>query len=131
MKEHAIRLTKGMDLKESIQKYCIENNIEAGAVLSGVGCLYEANIRDASGINSVKLVKPLEIVSLTGTISKNGCHIHISVSDENLDTFGGHLKEGCLINTTCEIVMLELENYIFTRQMDENTGYKELNIQNK
>lgn len=128
MKEHAFRLTKGQDLKAELEKYVQENNIKAAIIVSCVGCLYEAVIRNAGGEKSIELKEKLEIVSITGTLSENGCHIHISVSDENLKTYGGHLKKGCLVNTTAEIVLLELENYSFKREMDESTGYKELVI---
>ena len=131
MKEHAFRLTKGQDLKKELEKYIKENNIKAGIMASCVGCLYEAVIRNAGGKDCIKLEKNLEIVSSTGTFSSDGCHIHISVSDEELNTYGGHLKEGCLVNTTAEIVILELEEYTFTREMDETTGYKELVIRKK
>lgn len=96
--------------------------------MSAVGCLYKAVIRNAGGKDSITLEKDVEIVSLTGTISLNGCHIHISVSDEELKTYGGHLKEGCLVNTTVEVVILEFDNYTFTRELDDKTGYKELVI---
>lgn len=131
MKEHAFRLHRGQDLKIELEKYVEENNIKAGVIVSCVGCLYEAVIRNAGGVESIKLNKKLEIVSVTGTFSQNGCHIHISVSDEDLKTYGGHLKDGCLVNTTAEIVILELEDYTFTREMDENTGYEELVIKEK
>lgn len=131
MKIHAIRLTKGMDLKESIQSYCQEKHIVAGTVLSGVGCVSEACVRNAGGIKSIRIEKNLEIVSLMGTISQNGLHLHISLSDEDLKTIGGHLKEGCIVNTTAEIVIGEFEEYLFSREMDESTGYKELVIKTK
>lgn len=128
MKEHVFRLTRGNDLKLSIEKYCEDNKIQAGAILSCVGCLSEAVIRNASGVKCIKIDKDIEIVSITGTVSQNGCHIHISVSDEELKTYGGHLKDGCIVNTTAEVVIIELGNYKFDRTMDENTGYKELTI---
>jgi predicted DNA-binding protein with PD1-like motif len=131
MKEHAFRLEKGDDLKKSLEKYTEDNNIRAGIIVSCVGCLYEAVIRDASGINCVTLKQKLEIVSITGTLSINRCHIHISVSDEDLKVYGGHLKDGCLVNTTAEVVILELDSYVFDRKMDEKTGYKELIITKK
>ena len=131
MKEHVFRLTRGNDLKLSIEKYCEDNKIQAGVILSCVGCLSEAVIRNASGVKCDKIDKDVEIVSITGTVSQNGCHIHISVSDEELKTYGGHLKDGCIVNTTAEIVILELDSYVFERKMDENTGYKELCISKK
>lgn len=131
MKEHAFRLQKGQDLKIELEKYVKENEIKAGVIVTCVGCLYEAVIRNAGGKECIKLDKKLEIVSITGTLSINGSHIHIAVSDEKLNTYGGHLKEGCLVNTTAEVVIFELEDYLFSREIDETTGYKELVVKNK
>ncbi len=126
MKTHVIRLTYGNDLKESIKQYCIQNNIQAATILSSVGCLYEVNIRLAGGKDYYTNIKDYEIISLNGTVSINGIHLHISLSDIKGDMIGGHLENGCLVNTTCECILLELEDVIFDREFDENTGYKEL-----
>ncbi|MGZ3949956.1 MAG: PPC domain-containing DNA-binding protein, partial [Flavisolibacter sp.] len=72
-----------------------------------------------------------EIVSLTGTVSVNGCHIHISISDETGRTIGGHLLEGNVVYTTAEIVIQESEDLIFSREMDVATGWKELQIKRR
>lgn len=126
MREHVFRLQKGDDLKLSIEKYVKEHYIKAGVIVSAVGCLYKSVIRNAGGKDLITVEKDVEIVSITGTLSLDGCHIHISVSDEDLRTYGGHLKDGCLVNTTAEIVLLEFENFVFKREMDNKTGYKEL-----
>lgn len=131
MKTHAIRLTYGMDLKEEIEKYTIENNISAGCILSAVGCLNKLVLRTAGAKSIEEIEDDFEIVSATGTISPDGCHIHISVSDDKLRTYGGHLKNGCIVNTTVELILLELEEYNFTREMDKETGYKELVIKRR
>lgn len=128
---HALRLTKGDDLKESIIKFSKEKGISAGCVLSGVGCVSHAKIRLAKGEDFLEKEEAYEIVSITGTISLDGVHIHISLSDVTGKTIGGHLTDGCIINTTCELIILELPNYTFTREMDESTGYKELVIKEK
>ena len=131
MKSHAIRLTYGDDLKKEIEKYTIENNIKAGCILSAVGCLNKLVLRTAGAKSVEEITDDFEIVSATGTISPDGCHIHISVSDDKLQTFGGHLKNGCIVNTTVELILLELDEYSFTREMDEETGYKELVIKRR
>ena len=128
MKTHVMRSTRGMDLKKSIEEYVISNNINAGIVGACVGSLYEAQVRPANKKVGIILKDKYEIVSMTGTLSKNGCHIHISLSDGNLLTVGGHLKEGCFVNTTAEIVIIELDEFVFTREPDENTGFKELSF---
>jgi hypothetical protein len=72
---------------------------------------------------------PLEIVSLSGILSTNGIHVHTSVATASGETFGGHLVDGCIINTTVEIVIQNLsDDFVFDRIFDEQTGYKELSI---
>ena len=49
MKEHALRLTKGQDLKIEIINYCKEHSIDTAVVLSSVGCIYQYRMRMAGG----------------------------------------------------------------------------------
>ena len=65
-----------------------------------------------------------------GTVSVRGCHIHISLADNKGNAIGGHLMEGCLVDTTAEICIESFDNYVFDRIFDDNTGYKELIIKN-
>lgn len=123
--DHIVRLTNGQDLKESILKYCLENNIHAGCVICAVGCLNKLNIRLATAKTFIQKQEEFEIVSLMGTISNNKCHIHIAVSDVNGNCFGGHLLEGCIVNTTCELIIHQLNDDL-DREFDPNTGYNEL-----
>ena len=119
------RLTKGMDLKKEIEKYAIDNKI-SGTVISSVGCLTSLVIRLADGESILKKDGNFEIVSITGTLSPDGVHIHISVSDEFGNTIGGHLKDGCIINTTAEVCLVIFDNIKLNRTFDESTGYDEL-----
>ena len=41
-----------------------------------------------------------------------------TISDIDGNVIGGHLSEGCLINTTAEIVIIEIDNYKLTREFD-------------
>ena len=125
---YVFRLKKGQDLKKEIINFVNENNIEAGIVKCGVGCVYEAKFRLADGESVMHKQDNYEIVSLMGTVSKNGCHIHISLGDKDGNVIGGHLVDGCLVNTTAEVCIEELNEYKFTREFDDNTGYKELVI---
>lgn len=69
-----------------------------------------------------------EIISITGTLSLDGVHIHISVSNEFGNTIGGHLIDGCIINTTVEVTLTVFDNIKFKREYYEKTGYNELVI---
>ena len=73
-----------------------------------------------------------EIVSLTGTISPDGSHMHISLADEDGGVIGGHMCNGCLVNTTAEVVLVSLdEEYRFSREYDDSTDYDELVIRKR
>lgn len=132
MKTIAKRLTDGQDLLIEIRKLLDEHDVEAGIILSAVGSLRKSNIRVPVINGGVKYISPenLEIDSLHGTVSKNGCHLHISVSDIDGKAWGGHLKEGCTIRTTCELVIGVLEDTSFKRAMDKDTGFEELKVIN-
>lgn len=129
LKTHAFRLKRGQDLLCGIADYARARQIRAGCVLSGVGCVTRARLRDASGVTIREVDVDLEIVSLTGTVSAERTHLHASFSREDLATLGGHLVEGCLVNTTAEIVLLELEDLRFSAAFDPQTGYDELVIE--
>ena len=126
---HIFRLTKGADLKKSIVEYCENNNIKAGVISACVGCCYEVNFRLAGGKDFFRNVDDYEIVSVTGTISEDGVHIHVSFSDKDGNVIGGHLSDGCFVNTTAEVAITEIDNYKLTREFDDATGYKELVVE--
>ena len=73
-----------------------------------------------------RIDEPCEIVSLNGTVSQARCHLHIALSKEDLSTVGGHLVEGCIINTTCELVVGILDGWCIDTEFDTQTGYDEL-----
>lgn len=127
---HCVRLKRGEDLLESIRQLCCQKNIRAGVILSGVGCISCGRVRDASGVNIRRISEHCEIVSLNGTVSAQRCHIHIALSKEDLSTVGGHLCPGCIVNTTCELVIGELLGIDFGVEEDSGTGYKELIFRN-
>jgi uncharacterized protein len=128
MKTFATRLHDGQDLLLEIQKLVAANDIVAGVILSAVGSLKTSKIRVPVIDGRIEYISPsnLEIDSLHGTVSLHGCHLHISVSDINGQVLGGHLKEGCIIRTTCELVIGSLENTKFSREPDAQTGFNEL-----
>lgn len=130
MKTYAFRMKRGQDLLKTIEAFCQENHIEAGVMLSGVGCVSRARLRDASGVTIRDIDEPMEIVSLNGTVSAKRCHLHAAFSKEDLSTVGGHLVSGCIVNTTCEAVIGILDGVRFDTEFDEETGYDELVIKN-
>jgi len=128
MKEYIFRLHPGDDLKLEIEKRVRQEGITAGALLALVGSLKQANLRLADGKTEKLMKENFEIVSATGTISTNGSHIHLGLARKKGIVIGGHLKEGSIINTTAEVIILAFYKTIFNRVLDKSTGYKELQI---
>jgi predicted DNA-binding protein with PD1-like motif len=131
MKVFPIRLKPDEDLRKSLKEFVEEKNIDAGFIVTAVGSLKQASIRLANRDQSQVFVEKFEIVSLVGTLSTYGSHLHICLSDQDGKTIGGHLVDGCIIYTTAEIVIGISEDFIFLRSVDETTGYQELEIKPK
>lgn len=127
MGNYTFRLKPGDDLLDSIRTFVLEKRIEAGCVLSGVGSLRRAVMRFANQGHHSEFEGHFEIVSLTGTVSIHGSHLHISVADEQGRVLGGHLVQGCIIYTTAEIALAAFEDLVYKRELLENdSGYEEL-----
>lgn len=130
-KTHAFRLKPGNDIKKEIDAYVKANKIQAGWISCGVGSLTDYNIRFANQPEGSKGSGHFEIVSLIGTVSVNGSHIHISISDSTGKTIGGHLLDRNLVYTTAEIVIQESDDLVFTRENDGSTPWEELQVRKK
>ena len=128
---HALRLKSGDDLFKSIQQYAIQKMIHAGVIISCVGSLQEINIRLANADKFLVKKEHFEIVSLVGCFGCSGrYHFHISVSDSEGNTKGGHLKENNIVYTTAEIVLGELPQLSFTAVNNPGEDWPELQIKN-
>lgn len=128
MAVYAFRLSPGQDLKRELDAFAREKGLRAGFVITCVGSLRKAVLRPAD--QQVPLVREqkLEIVSLVGTLSPDGSHLHIALSDSTGATLGGHLLEGCEIYTTAEVVVGEARHLRFSREVDPATTFKELKV---
>ena len=126
MENYTFRLKSAQDLFDSIEFFAREMHIEAGCVLSGIGSLTRFAVRLADHEIPTEYEGHFEIVSLAGTVSIHGSHLHISVSDGEGKTIGGHLVSGCKIYTTAEIVLAKFPDVIYKREFAEDSGFEEL-----
>lgn len=131
MQTYVFRLRPGQDLKKEIEQFVREKDIRAGWVLTSAGSLTRYNIRFANRPGSDSATGHFEIVSLSGTVSVNGCHLHMSVSDSTGRTIGGHLVEGNMVYTTAEIVLQSDPGLEFFRENDGTTPWKELQVRKR
>lgn len=128
MKIYTKRLVQGDDLKKEIEKLCSLNNIKAGVILSSVGSLNVLSIRVAGATQISEIHEKMEIISLNGTVSYERVHLHISASKVTGEVIGGHLIYNTVIDTTCELVIMEIDDREFGKQYDEKTKFYELLI---
>ena len=127
MNNYTFRLRPNDDLFDSIETFVLDHGIEAGCVLGGEGSLTHVTLRCANRDDHSVFNGHFEIVSITGTVSIHGSHLHISVSDGDGRTVGGHLVSGCKIFTTAEIVLAVFDDVTYKREHYKNdSGYEEL-----
>jgi len=130
MQNYTFRLKSGQDLFDAIQAFVMEKQVKAGCVLSGVGSLRHASLRLANRTFTSEYDGFFEIVSITGTVSIYGSHLHISISDGDGKTLGGHFESGCKIYTTAEIVIAAFDDVVYKREFAQDSGYDELAVYN-
>lgn len=91
--------------------YCLDGNL----ILSDYFRLAEVN-----GANPrLQRVENFEILSLIGTLSQKGLHVHISVADATGKTYGGHLLDECEVYYYVELIIAKIENVKYTRIWNE------------
>lgn len=133
------RLKPGSDLFKSLQDIASKEGIEAGVILSGVGLLGEAQLRNCRSLPEefpitdanrtfLSFKRPLEILSISGNISKvEGkpfAHAHLCLSyveGKTITVVGGHLLGGCIVYGFAEIVVMKLDDIEMEKRFDEET----------
>lgn len=136
IKPWSIILEKGADVIESLEAVAAEENIRAGVIVSAVGSLKKAVLRNPKTqtvtesqfavkreipcpiapkgeIGIMELSGEMEVLSLEGNITvKEGkaiAHVHASVYNKG-ETFGGSLCPGSFVYRQLELCLLEYED---------------------
>lgn len=123
-----LRLLPGDDILPCLRAFAKSKQLSAAFVLSVVGSTGRTTLRPA-GVPELRVFEGKhEIVSMTGTVSQHGHHLHLAVSDAQCQVVGGHMMPGCIVRTTAEIVLGVASGLEFTRPLDARTGYDELSI---
>jgi predicted DNA-binding protein with PD1-like motif len=123
-----LRIPVHSDLREVLAALPAHHGLDAAFVLQGIGSLSVARIRFAGAPDFTELRGELEILSLGGSLSPDGPHLHIAVSDAAGRVTGGHMGPGCMVRTTAEVLVALLPGYRFSREFDPATGFKELSV---
>ena len=132
---HALRLHPGDELMGSLKQYCSDNDLRAAFIATCVGSLKAATLRlanaDRDRPNEIRTYNQrFEIVSVVGTISTAGAHVHLGLADASGAGVGGHLISATVF-TTAEIVLGLVPGLAFERRFDDATGFKELSVERR
>jgi uncharacterized protein len=128
MSMFSLRLSPGDDLRAALDHAFRARGLTAAFVLQGIGSLSVAMLRYAGRADATELRGDLEILTLAGSLSAHGPHLHMSVSDADGRVFGGHVAAGCIVRTTVELVAMQPAGERYTREHDTATGFAELVI---
>ncbi|MBB3256831.1 hypothetical protein F4827_001677 [Paraburkholderia bannensis] len=121
-----LRLSPGDDLRDALGRLLAAGPVEAAYVVQGIGSLSAVELRYAGVDDPTSLRGDYEILTLAGSLSSDGAHLHMSVSDAQGRVLGGHVAHGCIVRTTAEVLVMLLPGFSFSREHDAQTGFAEL-----
>lgn len=100
-----LRLNPGDDLRGALDAALGAQGCAAAFVVSGIGSLRAARLRFAGIETPERIAGDLEILTLAGTLSPDGSHLHMSVANATGRVWGGHVAPGCIVRTTAELLI--------------------------
>lgn len=108
MRALPIHLEAGADLRGSLETLAHEQQA-SGFVLSVVGNMSQACFACPGRDEPTVLQGELEIITLQGTVSPSGVHLHLSFSDPGCQVWGGHLEHGSRVLKGADLLVGFLE----------------------
>lgn len=123
-----LRFLRGEKFVESFGRWLKENDVEGGFFV-GLGAFDQVEVAHydvaSKTYNSRSFDEALEVANLTGNVAmfedKPLIHAHVSLSDSQMNTYGGHLVEG-RVSGTLEVHLTHMPR--ITKVVDEETGLK-------
>ena len=103
-----LKLAPGSDLRLSLEELAQRDGI-SGFVLGVVGNLTKASFQCPGQAEPTVLEGDLEVITLNGTFSPEGVHLHLSLSDGACQVWGGHLEPGTIVQKGVDLLVGVLE----------------------
>ena len=117
-RQWVVVLKRGERIMEKLTDFINREGIQAGYfnAIGAVSAVELGHYNLGKGEYTTKQIdSPLEIVSLMGNVSTKGeekiIHGHIVVGTDEMQLFGGHLKEAT-VAATCEIMFKEFQEKV-------------------
>lgn len=140
------RLGPGEDIVPALERLVCDEGIGAGAIVSGVASLHRATVRNIHrypeewpiGPDDRRVTTvpgPLEVLAMQGNFvpAEDGgvaihCHMAFSMGSPPAVTYGGHVVEGTIVATTCELFLAEVVDVAVRRVVDGVTKAAEISV---
>lgn len=104
METLTLKLEPGQDLHQSLHQLATDHQLN-GFVLGVVGDLAEACFQCPGQPHPTRMQGVLEVITLNGTVSPRGVHLHLSLSDGACQVWGGHLEPGTIVHKGVELLL--------------------------
>ncbi len=104
MRSLPLKLAPGSDLRRTLLEVGKDEQC-SGFVLGVVGNLSKASFQCPGRSEPTVLEGNLEIITLNGTFSPTGVHLHLSLSDGECQVWGGHLENETIVLKGAEILV--------------------------
>lgn len=118
---YLVSIAPNEDIIASLTAFIKEQKISSGYVI-GIGAIKSCRIAHYSVANKKyterRVKKPLEIINLTGIITKDKAHLHGSFGNQLFRVYGGHLTKA-VVSAACEIIVVAAKEEIGRKYSDE------------
>lgn len=126
---YLVSIAPNEDIIASLTAFIKEQGVASGYVI-GIGAIKSCRIAHYSVANKKyterRVKKPLEIINLTGIITKDKVHLHGSFGNQLFRVYGGHLTKA-VVSTACEVIVVSAREEI-TRKYSDEVGLELLDI---
>ncbi|MHC4480372.1 MAG: PPC domain-containing DNA-binding protein [Planctomycetota bacterium] len=123
-----VYMEHGDDFHECIQEAARQNDIQSGAILSGIGTLDRARVHyvATTGFPAENVFPevegPIELCSVTGIIADYEPHMHCTMALRGDELLAGHLEPGCRILYLAEVVIAKFSGRHLARDRHPELG---------
>ncbi|TET12433.1 DNA-binding protein [Candidatus Aerophobetes bacterium] len=129
----ALRLDYGDDIHRSVERFCKDEEIHTGVIVSGIGTLYKARLHsiiatDFPGRDEIlEMEGPIEISGIHGIVADYKPHMHFTIYNHDTgQVMAGHLEPGCLVLYLAELCLLKVSNLPLARFHDREKNFLKL-----
>jgi len=128
-----IRIDKGEEIVSTLKHLCTQLDMKLGSII-GIGATNDATIglmnTTTRTYKSTRFTDDYEISSLVGNITTMDgevyLHLHVTICDQELNTYGGHLSSA-VVSATFEGIITLIKGQV-DRTKDPSVGLNLLNL---